>query len=78
MSIQDNTRAHGHGSQQNKNPYEADSCFGTVIEGFEDVVLKRITRMPGREFINDPQKHVIIRAMKILVPQDDAHVEWNQ
>mmetsp|Transcript_10418 Transcript_10418/g.14714 ORF Transcript_10418/g.14714 Transcript_10418/m.14714 type:complete len:300 (-) Transcript_10418:105-1004(-) len=78
VSIQDNTRAHGHGSQQNKNPYEADSCFGTVIEGFEDVVLKRITRMPGREFINDPQKHVIIKAMKILVPQDDVYVEWSK
>mmetsp|Transcript_602 Transcript_602/g.705 ORF Transcript_602/g.705 Transcript_602/m.705 type:complete len:305 (+) Transcript_602:53-967(+) len=76
VSIKDNTRAHGHGSQQKKNPYEADSCFGTVIEGFEDVVIKRITKMPGKEFINDPKKHVIIKAMTILVPRGGSYFEW--
>jgi len=76
VSIQDNTKSHGHGTQQIKNPYEADSCFGTVIEGFEDVVIKRITKMPGKEFINDRKKHVIIKAMKILVPRGGSYLEW--
>jgi len=81
VSIQDNTRNHGPGSQQKKNPYEADACFGHIIEGFDDVVVKRITRMPGGPgFINDPTKHVLIKRMTIYVPvSDDAadgYVEW--
>jgi len=57
VSLLDNTHNHGPGSQQKKNPYEADACFGRVIEGFEDVVQKRITQMPGGPgFINDPKK----------------------
>lgn len=77
-SIQDNTRNHGPGSQQKHNPYEADACFGKIIEGFEDVVVKRITKMPGHEFINDPKKHVLIKKMTIYVPGNgpDGYVEW--
>ena len=33
VSIQDNSRNHGPGSQQNHNPYEADGCMRTVVSG---------------------------------------------
>ena len=82
VSIQDNVKNHGPGSQQKENPYEADSCFGKVIEGFDDEV-QRIKKVPGSGFINDPKKHVIIKEMKILVPGDgpdavDGYVEWKE
>ena len=81
VSIMDNTNNHGPGSQQDANPHEADSCFGRVVEGFEDVVVKRITRMPGSGFLDAP-KHVLIDYMTILVPSptstdiDESYVEW--
>ena len=78
VSIMDNSRNHGPGSQQKKNPYEADSCFGKVVEGFEDVVLKRITKMPGSGFLEKPM-HVLIDKMTILVPDDNGdYVEWQK
>lgn len=43
VSILDNSEAHGRGSQGQPNPYEADSPIGKVIEGFEEVVLGRLT-----------------------------------
>eukprot|EP00550_Attheya_septentrionalis_P000639 CAMPEP_0198285806 /NCGR_PEP_ID=MMETSP1449-20131203/5052_1 /TAXON_ID=420275 /ORGANISM="Attheya septentrionalis, Strain CCMP2084" /LENGTH=348 /DNA_ID=CAMNT_0043983381 /DNA_START=114 /DNA_END=1157 /DNA_ORIENTATION=+ len=83
VSIQDNSKNHGPGSQQNANPYEADAGFGTVIEGFEDVVVKRIRLMPGHEFINDKTKHVNILQLIILVPSDapsavDGYIPWTE
>ena len=48
ISIQDNTEAHGPGSQQSHNKYEADCIIGTVIEGMEDGIVDRIHTMPGR------------------------------
>lgn len=71
ISIQNNTDAHGPGSQQTHNPYEADSLFGTVIKGMEDGTVDRIHMMPGKEFINDKEKWVLIRQMRILVPKSD-------
>merc|ERR1712161_31081 len=61
------------GSQQKFNPHEADSCFGKVVEGFEDVVMDRITQMNGGfggglGFIKDGNKKVKIKSMQILVP----------
>mmetsp|Transcript_22506 Transcript_22506/g.27750 ORF Transcript_22506/g.27750 Transcript_22506/m.27750 type:complete len:341 (-) Transcript_22506:332-1354(-) len=76
VSIQDNSRNHGPGSQQQANPHEADSCFGTVVEGFQEVVLDRIRKMPGKEFINDPKKHVIIKKMTIMVPKEEGSTEF--
>jgi len=73
VSIQNNVGNHGPGTQQAYNPHEADSCFGKVVEGFEEVVLKRITKMPGSGFLKPPM-HVLIDAMTILVP--DAHGEY--
>jgi hypothetical protein len=40
ISIQDNINNHGPGTQQKANPHEADALFGTVVEGFDDVVPK--------------------------------------
>jgi len=79
ISTQDNTQNHGPGSQQKHNPYEADSIIGTVIEGMDDVV-PRIHTMPGKEFIGDKAKWVLIRRMHILVPGDgpDGYVELSQ
>jgi hypothetical protein len=78
----DNSRNHGPGSQQKKNPYEADSCFGKVIRGFDDDV-QRIAKIPDKGFINDKKKHVIITKMRILVPGSgpdavDGYVEWKE
>merc|ERR1712216_775237 len=70
VSILDNTKNHGPGSQQKKNPYEADSCFGTVVEGY-DAVVPRIKMAPGRlkpnGFIGTQANWVIIKEMRILV-----------
>jgi len=78
VSTQDNVRNHGPGSQQNHNPHEADSCFGKVVVGFDDVV-QRIKKVDGKEFISDAKKHVLIKSMHILVPADNSEnqfVEW--
>jgi hypothetical protein len=78
ISIQDNRRNHGPGTQQKANPHEADSCFGKVVEGFDLVILDRVTKMPGSGFLK-PDKHVLIDKMTIQVP-DPAHpgeyMEW--
>jgi len=68
VSIEDNSRNHGPGSQQKKNPYEADCIIGTVVQGMEDGTAARIHTMPGREFIGDKKKWVWIRRMHIMVP----------
>jgi len=80
VSIQDNSRNHGPGSQQKHNPYEADAAIGRVIEGYEESVL-RITKVPGSGFLGDTKKHVIIKSMTIMVPdsnsnEDDEYVKW--
>ncbi|KAL7529841.1 hypothetical protein ACHAXR_003190, partial [Thalassiosira sp. AJA248-18] len=79
VSIQDNTRAHGPGSQQQHNPHEADCIIGTVIQGMEDGTVDRIHKMPGKEFLGDKKKWVLIRRMHILVPGDgpDGYVEFS-
>jgi hypothetical protein len=48
VSTMDNTKNHGPGSQQKHNPYEADSCFDKVIDGFDEEV-QRIKKNPGPE-----------------------------
>lgn len=78
VSIKDNSKNHGPGSQQKRNPHEADSCFGKVVEGFERAILGRVTKMPGDGFLK-PDKHVKISKMTILVPEKGNtanFVEW--
>lgn len=82
VSILDNTKNHGRGTQQDHNPYEADSCFGRVIDGFDDEV-QRIKKMPGNGFLGDKKKHVLIKDMEILVPGTgpdavDGYVKWKE
>ena len=83
ISIQDNSQNHGPGSQQKKNPHEADSIIGTVIQGMDDVV-PRIHTMPGKEFIGDKKKWVLIKSMIIMVPSDgpeadeDGYIEFSR
>lgn len=82
VSTLDNSKTHGRGSQQKENPYEADSCFGKVIEGYDDVV-QRIKKMPGSGFLDDPKKHVLIKEMIIMVPGSglnavDGYLEWKE
>lgn len=80
VSIQDNTKAHGPGSQQKHNPYEADCIIGTVIEGMEDGTVARIHTMPGKEFLGDKKKWVLIRRMHVLIPGDgpNGYVEFSK
>ena len=80
VSTQDNTQNHGPGSQQKHNPYEADCIIGTVIQGMEDGTVARIHTMPGKEFLGDKKKWVLIRRMHILVPGDgpDGYVEFSK
>ena len=68
----DNTRNHGPGSQQQHNPHEADSNFGTVVQGMEDVVPKiHKTKQTGWL---DKDKQVAIPRMTIMVPDESG--EW--
>ncbi|GKY97158.1 hypothetical protein MPSEU_000674200 [Mayamaea pseudoterrestris] len=81
VSIQDNIRNHGPGSQQKHNPYEADANFGRVVQGMDDVV-PRIHTVPQKEWLDEKNK-VYIRNMHILVPKnndnlDEGFVEWKQ
>jgi cyclophilin family peptidyl-prolyl cis-trans isomerase len=78
VSIQDNSRNHGPGSQQKHNPHEADSCFGTVVEGWDHVL--RIRKVEGEGFLGDAKKHVLIKSMTIQVPSSgdsDTYVTWH-
>lgn len=83
ISIRDNSKNHGPGSQQKKNPYEADSVIGTVIQGMNDVV-PRIHTMPFSGFDKDRTKWVLIRRMTVLVPGDghdadkDGYIEYSK
>lgn len=74
VSIQDNSRNHGPGSQQAHNPYEADANFGRVIEGFDESVM-RIPKVPGNGFLNDQSLHVIIKEMIIMVPDESGEYQ---
>jgi hypothetical protein len=81
ISIEDNSENHGPGSQQKRNPYEADCVIGKVIRGMEDGTVARVHKMPGREFLSNKDDWVLIRTMRILVPGDgpaDGYVEFSK
>ena len=80
VSIADNSKNHGPGSQQKKNPYEADCIIGTVVKGMEDGTVARVHRMPGNGFLKEKSDWVLIRTMRILVPGDgpDGYVEFSK
>jgi len=92
ISTLDNTHNHGPGSQQKKNPYEADANFGRVISGYDEVVPKIRQSMPKPGFLSNQSDRVLITAMTILIPannnndptdkdNNDDHnnyVEWHE
>ena len=75
ISIQDNSQNHGPGSQQKANPHEADSCFGRVVQGLEDVV-PRIHSTPQTSWL-DKENMILIPSMQILVADNQGNfVPW--
>ena len=78
ISIQDNTINHGPGSQQERNPYEADSLFGRIVRGIEDVV-PRIHSTPQKGWLDKPNQ-IQIPKMTILIQrgnnEDEEWVPW--
>lgn len=64
----------GPGSQQKKNPYEADSLFGRVVQGMEDVV-PRIHSTPQTSWL-DKVNQIAIPKMTILIPDSENEGEW--
>jgi hypothetical protein len=76
ISILDNTNNHGPGTQQKKNPYEADANFGTIVVGMDDVV-PRIHSTPQTSWL-DKENQIIIKTMTVLVPTgpNGAFQEW--
>merc|ERR1711957_175549 len=65
VSIRNNTRNHGPGSQQKKNPHEADANFGKIVGGWDDVV-PRIHSISQKGWLGS-KSTVFIRTMTILV-----------
>ena len=68
ISLVDNTMNHGPGSQGSKT--EADGCFAHVIEGWDDVVEKRIKKQPGGNpktggFIGDNKNFIRIKSISM-------------
>jgi len=79
VSIQDNTKNHGPGSQQKKNPYEADSNFGRVVEGVENGVIAKIHSVPQNGWLDD-KNCIRIRKMTILansIAEPDKFSTWH-
>jgi hypothetical protein len=74
VSILDNTKNHGPGSQQKHNPNEADSNFGKVIQGMDDVV-PRIHSVPQKSWL-DVQNRIAITKMTILIPDANVPNRW--
>ena len=78
VSIQDNTKNHGPGSQQKKNPYEADSNFGLIVEGFESGAIDKIHSVPQNGWLDD-KNCIQIPKMTILansIEKPDEFTEW--
>lgn len=78
ISIRDNTKNHGPGSQQHHNPHEADSNFGEVVQGMEDVV-PRIHSIQQDGWL-DKTNQIKITKMTILykaeAAEEGAAAEW--
>ncbi|KAL3902718.1 MAG: hypothetical protein SGILL_010724 [Bacillariaceae sp.] len=81
VSIQDNTRNHGPGSQQKANPHEADANFGKLVlqeEGHDNVqVVNTIHSVPQNGWL-DPPNHIKINQLTILVQDNGGKwVPWS-
>lgn len=76
ISIMDNTVNHGPGSQQNKNPYEADSLFGRVVNPGMDTVVPRIHSTPQVGWL-DKEHQIVISKMTILIQEKKKNSDGN-
>lgn len=79
ISLTNNTKNHGPGSQQDENPYEADSRFGHVVQGWEDSI-PRIQSTPQKKWL-DEENQIQITKMTILynpneMPETANEAEW--
>lgn len=75
VSILDNTRNHGPGSQQQKNPNEADANFGTIVEGFDDVV-PRIHSIQQDGWLDEKNQIKIIKKTVLISDGNGGFVPW--
>lgn len=77
VSIQDNTNNHGPGSQQKKNPYEADSNFGNIVDGAESGVFAKIHSVPANGFL--PKEHCTnMYKMTLMVNSITDPNQWTE
>lgn len=78
VSIADNTSNHGPGSQQKKNPYEADSNFGRVVEGVENGVISKIHSVPQNGWLEKKNcvKIISLTIMANSLSEPDQWSEW--
>lgn len=76
VSIMDNTRNHGPGSQQKHNPYEADALFGRLVLTPETkAVVERIHSTPQKEWLDEAHKISIV-GMTILIQDGKEWSPW--
>eukprot|EP00929_Paragymnodinium_shiwhaense_P014790 TRINITY_DN122750_c0_g1_i1.p1 TRINITY_DN122750_c0_g1~~TRINITY_DN122750_c0_g1_i1.p1 ORF type:complete len:341 (+),score=33.09 TRINITY_DN122750_c0_g1_i1:91-1113(+) len=69
ISLLDNTRNHGPGTQQRRNPYEADPCFAKVDQNALASVARKIQKMrvdARNGFVTNPANWVKIVAVTLL------------
>jgi hypothetical protein len=77
ISIKDNSKNHGPGSQQHHNPHEADANFGRVVVGEEDIV-PRIHSVPQHGWLSK-ENQIRIDKMTILYAKSTNNwVEWKK
>jgi len=77
VSIQDNTANHGPGSQQKKNPHEADSNFGRIVEGVDSGVIAKIHSVPQSGWLD--KENCVKITLSILansISEPDQWSEW--
>jgi hypothetical protein len=83
VSLTDNSKNHGPGSQQQHNPNEADANFGRVVNGGMDDVVPRIHSVPQSSWL-DKSNQVAIPKMTIMISVSDdtttglSWVPWKQ
>lgn len=76
INLKNNTDEHGPGSDYSRSPYEADPCFGKIVDGWD--VVERI-HIPVRGFVNDQKNQILVNLMTILVPTETGEYKvWER
>merc|ERR1740124_2158693 len=73
VNIIDNSKNHGPGSQQKKNPHEADGNFGRIVSGMDDVV-PRIHSVPQKSWLDKKNQVFIFTLVVIYIYHMIIHV----